>query len=68
MTMTIQLNGDAFQIEQGLNLRALLERLDLRPRRVAVEINQEVVPKAEYGRTVLSAGDKVEIISFVGGG
>ena len=68
MNVTIQLNGEAFQIEHGLNLQALLERLDLRQRRVAVEINQEVVPKAEYGRTVLSAGDKVEIISFVGGG
>ncbi len=68
MKMTIELNGDAFQIEQGLDLQALLESLDLRLRRVAVEINQEVVPKAEYGRTVLSAGDKVEIISFVGGG
>ena len=36
--------------------------------RVAVELNGEIVPKAEYGRTVLADGDSVEVVSFVGGG
>jgi len=64
----IDLNGEAFTIEGDPGLEALLKKLDLRPTRVAVEINQIVVAKADYARTRLSAGDKVEIINFVGGG
>jgi thiamine biosynthesis protein ThiS len=68
MNVTIQLNGEPYSIEDGLRLEVLLERLALRPARVAVEINQEVIPKVDYPRTVLHHGDKVEIINFVGGG
>jgi sulfur carrier protein len=67
-SILIDLNGEAFTIEGDPGLEALLKKLDLRPTRVAVEINQSVVAKADYARTRLSAGDKVEIINFVGGG
>ncbi len=40
----------------------------MRERRVAVEINREIVPKASYAETVIKPGDQVEIINFVGGG
>jgi thiamine biosynthesis protein ThiS len=66
--ITIQLNGEPHTIEGDAGLPALLEKLKLRPTRVAVEINETVVPKAEYARTILKTGDKVEIINFVGGG
>ena len=66
--IAIALNGEAFTIEGDPGLQALLKKLDLRPTRVAVEINQIVVPKADYARTRLAAGDQVEIINFVGGG
>jgi sulfur carrier protein len=65
---TITLNGELFPISGDLELTALLERLGMRPSRVAVELNREIVPKANYPRTVLRAGDQVEIINFVGGG
>jgi sulfur carrier protein len=66
--MTIELNGEVTAIEEETLLAALLQRLGVRSGRVAVEINQRVVPKAEYGLTVLRACDKVEIVNFVGGG
>ena len=68
MKVTIQLNGEAHSIEEGLHLETLLERLALRPARIAVELNQQVVRKADYPSTVLRQGDQVEIINFVGGG
>jgi len=68
MGATIQLNGKAYPIEDELRLEALLERLALKRTRIAVEINQQVVPKADYAGVVLRQGDQVEIINFVGGG
>lgn len=64
----VELNGEPFAVEQGLTISALLANLELRASRVAVEINQEVVPKARYADTQLCAGDHVEVINFVGGG
>jgi sulfur carrier protein len=67
-TRTIVLNGDPYVIDGEIRLVALLERLDMRQTRVAVEINREIVPKASYTETVIKPGDNVEIINFVGGG
>ena len=66
--ITVALNGEPFTIEGDPGLEALLKKLELRPTRLAVEINQMVVAKADYARTRLAAGDRVEIINFVGGG
>jgi sulfur carrier protein len=65
---TIILNGDPYLIDGDLQLSALLERLNARRGRVAVEINREIVPRASYSATVIKPGDNVEIINFVGGG
>jgi sulfur carrier protein len=65
---SITLNGDAYPLDGDTPLTALLERLNMRRGRVAVEINREIVPKADYDATVVRAGDCVEIINFVGGG
>jgi thiamine biosynthesis protein ThiS len=65
---TITLNGDPYAIDGDLRLSALLERLNMRRGRVAVEINREIVPKASYPATIIKPGDSVEIINFVGGG
>jgi len=65
---TITLNGDPYTIDGEVRLVALLERLGTGERRVAVEINREIVPKAKYAATVIKPGDDVEIINFVGGG
>jgi sulfur carrier protein len=65
---TIQLNGEEYTIDGDAHLPALLERFQMRRGRVAVEINQEIVPRVQYGGVTLKPGDKVEIINFVGGG
>jgi len=65
---TITLNGDPYAIDGDLRLVTLLEHLNTRQGRVAVEINREIVPKASYPATIVKAGDNVEIINFVGGG
>lgn len=65
---TIILNGDPYSIDGEMPLVAMLERLNMRQGRVAVEINREIVPKARYAGTVIKPGDNVEIINFVGGG
>ena len=65
---SITLNGDPYPLDADTPLTSLLERLNMRRGRVAVEINQEIVPKADYDATIVRAGDHVEIINFVGGG
>ena len=45
-----------------------LETTDFDTRRIAVELNNEIVPKSQYNQTVLKDGDSVEVVSFVGGG
>ncbi len=65
---SITLNGDPYPLDADTALTALLERLNMRRGRVAVEINREIVPKARYDETMVRVGDHVEIINFVGGG
>ena len=68
MTITIRLNGQDRDVEEGLTLDQLLRRLDLPDRRVAVERNLHVVPRERYGATPVEAGDRLEIVTLVGGG
>jgi thiamine biosynthesis protein ThiS len=64
----IQLNGEPYLISGDARIGALIERLKLKRGRVAVEINQAVVPKAKWDSVEIRSGDKVEIVNFVGGG
>ena len=66
--LTIKLNGDRFDVAQPLTVAALLARLEIDPRRVAVEHNLVVVKKTAFEETVVRDGDEVEIVNFVGGG
>jgi len=63
----IHLNGDPYETDAP-TVSALLERLDIDPRRVAVERNFIVVKRDAYGATALEPGDQIEIVNFVGGG
>jgi thiamine biosynthesis protein ThiS len=67
-TFTITLNGDPYTLEGDAHLTALIATLKMRPTRIAVELNRQVVPRAEYDKIILKAGDELEIINFVGGG
>src|SRR5437762_2273415 len=64
----ITLNGEPNTLPQPLSIRELIELKGLDPRKIAVEVNREVVPKARHGEHRLQAGDAVEIVTLVGGG
>jgi thiamine biosynthesis protein ThiS len=64
----VTLNGDAVEIRVGSNVAGLLEQMQIGRERVAVEVNRDIVPKAAYDSHILSAGDRIEIVHFVGGG
>jgi thiamine biosynthesis protein ThiS len=61
-------NGEKRQVDAGTTVLSLLRALSLPETRVAVERNQGLVRKAEFADTVLGEGDRVEIVTFVGGG
>lgn len=66
--MTIQLNGDPFELSGPISVAALLASLDIDARRVAVELNLVVLKRATYDTTIVQPGDSMEIVNFVGGG
>lgn len=63
----IKVNGELKDLD-GITAEKLLEELGYSTQRVAVELNMEILPKAEYGTVVLKDGDSLEIVRFVGGG
>ncbi len=65
--MHITINGEHRSLTTQTMLQ-LLQSLDIDPRRVAVELNMEILPKAAYESTTLADGDRIEIVHFVGGG
>jgi thiamine biosynthesis protein ThiS len=66
--MQVTVNDEPHTLASGTTVAALIASLGLGPRRVAVERNREVVPRATYADVVLADGDTIEIIHFVGGG
>lgn len=66
--MHIQLNGESFELPDGETVAALLARLDLGGRRVAVELNLDIVPRSQHDATALREGDQVEVVHAIGGG
>jgi thiamine biosynthesis protein ThiS len=67
-TIAIQLNGERREMPQGTTVAALLERVGLNAARVAVEYNLAILPRARWAETMVSDGDRFEIVQFVGGG
>ena len=66
--MDILLNGETHQAQPGATLTQLLETLELAGRRIAVEINGEIIPRSQHGQYVLQTGDRIEIVHAIGGG
>lgn len=66
--MDIVLNGEPRQVPENFTVAALVEQLQLAGKRLAVEINEEIVPRSEYGEMRLHGGDRVEIVHAIGGG
>lgn len=63
----VKINGRDMELA-GRSLAEYLESTDYDPKRIAVERNGDIVPKAKYAETVLQDGDELEVVSFVGGG
>lgn len=64
----IYVNGDPKKVREGTSLTAYVVGLGLDSTKVAVERNREIVPKSQYADTLLSDGDQIEIVHFIGGG
>lgn len=67
-TIQIQVNGDARTTRSGATVADLLRELELKTERVAVELNLEILDRATFDQRSLKDGDRVEILSFIGGG
>lgn len=66
--MRITVNGEQKEFPDGLTVLGLLEAMGITQGRVAVEVNEQVVRRAEHAATALRDGDRIEIVSFMGGG
>ncbi len=67
-TITIELNGEDRQIFSNATVADLLEELALAGRRVAVEVNLEIIPRSGFQQHSLNAGDRIEVVHAIGGG
>ncbi|HMB82876.1 MAG TPA: sulfur carrier protein ThiS [Terriglobales bacterium] len=65
--MNLTINGEN-QVFSSETLGALVERLGMKPDRVAIELNRKIVPRDQWLQTPLHDGDRLEIVHFVGGG
>lgn len=66
--MKITLNGEDFEVPEACTAAGLVEQLQLGGKRIAMELNLEIVPRSEYASQRLNAGDRVEIVHAIGGG
>ena len=64
----IKLNGSSYEINSGINLNQLLNKLKIEKNKVAVEVNGEIIERKKYLNLTLKTNDKVEIVHFIGGG
>ena len=66
--ITIHLNGEEREIDEGIDLATVVERLDLPAKRIAVELNGNVIRRVDWPDTTLNEADRIEVVHFVGGG
>ena len=66
--MWLLVNGEKREVSDGISLSQLIEQLHLAPERIAIELNQSVVRRADWLQLELKESDRVEIVHFVGGG
>jgi thiamine biosynthesis protein ThiS len=66
--MTVRLNGETRECQEGMTLADLVAELGLGAKRIAVEVNRDIIPREEYALCRLKTGDEIEIVHFVGGG
>jgi len=67
-TCVITLNGKSLEISEGTTIGSLLDEREIERRMVAVEVNGEIIPRYEFDDTLISAGDRLELLQMVGAG
>ncbi len=66
--ISLIVNGEPHEVPPGTTVASLLDRLKMQPRLVAVERNRDLVPRGQHAACTLQAGDRIEIVTLVGGG
>lgn len=66
--MQIIVNGDQREVTEGLTAEQLVTEMGITGKRIAMEVNLEIVPRSTYTEHVFKAGDKIEVVHAVGGG
>ena len=66
--MNVEINGQYREVPEGLSVSAMIEHLGMKPQRVALERNREILPRALWRETQVQANDSFEIVHMVGGG
>ena len=64
----VTVNGDSLELAASATINHLLEKLELLNKKIAVELNMEIVPRSEHKQQILQAGDRIEIVHAIGGG
>lgn len=67
-TLNLRINGEDHEVVENTSLQQLVTQLNLTPERIAIELNQKVVRRADWATTLLNEDDRIEIVHFVGGG
>jgi sulfur carrier protein len=68
MMMQIEVNGETTEVSEDATISVLLTQLSVTGQRLAVEVNEDIVPRSQHTAFQLSAGDRVEIVHAIGGG
>lgn len=66
--MQLTINGESRAVDRAATVAELIDQLGLGHRRLAVELNEMIVPRSQHGETTLSEGDRIEIVHAIGGG
>lgn len=67
-TIELKINGENRQIPKDTSAEQLVEILDLVGKRIAIEVNQEILPRSQYAAHLFKPGDRVEVVTAIGGG
>lgn len=66
--MQIQLNGNDCIVDEETSLAILVELRRVNPRQIAIELNEKLIPREDYETTMLTEGDRIELVTLAGGG
>ena len=68
VTMNIYLNGDIHNLSETITIEQLIVSLNLSGKRIAIEVNEAIIPRSEHGTYQIQTNDKVEVVQAIGGG